>query len=150
MEQKNTNYIINRFVENNIISHDNNGYLIVDDTYNANIDSFKIGIDSFLTINCKGRKFLIIGDMKELGNKTISYHSELGEYINNQRIDFVFGIGKDIKNTINKINNSQIYSRHFKNNKDLVSFLKIQLKKEDAIYLKASRSMHFENIIEKL
>ena len=128
----------------------NNGYLIVDDTYNANIDSFKIGIDSFLTINCKGRKFLIIGDMKELGNKTIPYHSKLGEYINNQRIDFVFGIGKDIKNTINKINNSQIYSRHFKNNKNLVSFLKIQLKKEDAIYLKASRSMHFENIIEKL
>jgi len=128
----------------------NNGYLIVDDTYNANIDSFKIGINSFLAINCKGRKFLVIGDMKELGKKTISTHSKLGKYINNQKVNFVFGIGEDIKNTINKINNSQIYSRHFKNRKDLLSFLKIELKKEDAVYLKASRSMHFEKIIEKL
>ena len=114
------------------------------------IDSFKIGINSFLTINCKGRKFLIIGDMKELGDKSIAYHLELGKYINKQKIDFVFGIGKDIENTINIINNSQIYSKHFKNNKNLVTFLKTQLKKEDAIYLKASRSMHFENIIENL
>ena len=128
----------------------NKGYLIIDDTYNANIDSFKIGINSFLTINCKGKKFLVIGDMKELGNKTISYHSELGEFINNKKVDFVFGVGKDIQNTINAINNSQIYSKHFKTNQELLSVLKIQLNKGDAIYLKASRSMHFENIIGKL
>ena len=127
-----------------------NGYLIIDDTYNANLDSFKIGIDSFLSINSKGKKFLVIGDMKELGNRSIFYHSELGKYINNQKIDFVFGFGIDIKNTINKINSSQIYSRYFKNDKDLVFFLKTELKKGDAIYLKASRSMCFENIIEKL
>ena len=53
-------------------------------------------------------------------------------------------------NTINTINNSQIYSKEFSDNKELVLFLKNQLKKDDAIYLKASRSMHFENIIEKL
>ena len=128
----------------------NKGYLIIDDSYNANFDSFKIGINSFLDIKCKGRKFLVIGDMKELGKETISYHSKLGEFINNQKIDFVCGIGENIHNTINVINNSQIYSKEFRDNKELVFFLKNQLKKDDAIYLKASRSMHFENIIEKL
>ena len=128
----------------------NKGYLIIDDTYNANFDSFKIGINSFLDIKCKGRKFLVIGDMKELGTETVSYHSKLGDFINNQKIDFVCGIGENIHNTINTINNSQIYSKEFSSNKELVLFLKNQLKKDDAIYLKASRSMHFENIIEKL
>ncbi|MAR15375.1 MAG: hypothetical protein CMG21_02875 [Candidatus Marinimicrobia bacterium] len=128
----------------------NKGYLIIDDTYNANFDSFKIGINSFLDIKCKGRKFLVIGDMKELGTETVSYHSKLGDFINNKKIDFVCGIGKNIHNTINTINNSQIYSKEFSDNKELVLFLKNQLKKDDAIYLKASRSMHFENIIEKL
>ena len=126
------------------------GYLIVDDTYNANIDSFKSGINSFLSINSKGRKFLIIGDMKELGDKTISYHLELGKFINNQKINFVFGVGLEIQNTISVINNSQICSKHFENKKELINFLKIELRKNDAIYLKASRSMHFEKIIEKL
>ena len=126
------------------------GYLIVDDTYNANIDSFKSGINSFSSINSKGRKFLIIGDMKELGDKTLSYHLKLGEFINNQKINFVFGIGSEIKNTINTINNSQIYSKHFEDKQELINFLKTELKKNDAIYLKASRSMQFEKIIEKL
>ena len=126
------------------------GYLIVDDTYNANIDSFKSGINSFTSINSQGRKFLIIGDMKELGDKTLSYHLELGEFINNQKINFVFGIGSEIKNTINTIINSQIYSKHFENKQELINFLKIELRKNDAIYLKASRSMQFEKIIEKL
>ncbi len=126
------------------------GYLIVDDTYNANIDSFKSGINSFASINSQGRKFLIIGDMKELGDKTLSYHLKLGEFINNQKINFVFGIGSEIKNTISTINNSQIYSKHFENKQELINFLKIELRKNDAIYLKASRSMQFEKIIEKL
>ena len=126
------------------------GYLIIDDTYNANPDSFKIGIDSFLDINSKGRKFLVIGDMKELGNKATSYHLELGRYINNKTIDFVFGIGKDMKHCINEINNSQIFSKIFTKNKDLIKFLKLELKPDDAIYLKASRSMQFEKIIEQI
>ena len=128
----------------------NKGYLIIDDTYNANFDSFKIGINSFLDIKCKGRKFLVIGDMKELGHKSASYHLELGKFINNKNINFVFGIGSKIKNTINAINSSQIYSKFFKNRQELVSFLKKQLQKNDAVYLKASRSMHFETIIKKL
>ena len=126
------------------------GYLIVDDTYNANIDSFKSGINSFASINSQGRKFLIIGDMKELGDKTLSYHLELGEFINNQKINFVFGIGSEIKNTISTINNNQIYSKHFENKQQLINFLKTELRINDAIYLKASRSMQFEKIIEKL
>ena len=126
------------------------GYLIIDDTYNANIDSFRSGIKSFISISCKGRKFLIIGDMKELGDKSISYHLELGEFINNKNINFVLGVGSKIKHTINTINNSQIYSKFFKTREELIKFLKIELQKNDAIYLKASRSMHFEKIIEKL
>ena len=45
---------------------------------------------------------------------------------------------------------SYCYSKHFKNNQELLSVLKTQLNKGDAIYLKASRSMHFETIIGKL
>ena len=117
---------------------------------NANIDSFKSGINSFASINSHGRKFFIIGDMKELGDKTLSYHLKLGEFINNQKINFVYGNGSEIKNTISTINNSQIYSKHFENKQELINFLKIELRKNDAIYLKASRSMQFEKIIEKL
>ena len=52
---------------------------------------------------------LFIKDMKELCDKTLSYHLKLGEFINNQKINFVFGIGSEIKNTINTIQETHKY-----------------------------------------
>ena len=127
-----------------------NGYLIVDDTYNANFESFQLGITSFMKINCKGKKILIIGDMKELGNKSEKYHSELGKYINSKQPNIVFGFGNLIHKTISQIKNKQIICQHFKTTNSLISNLKSVLNKGDAIYLKASRSMKFENIIDKI
>ena len=127
-----------------------NGYLIVDDTYNANFESFQLGINSFMKINCKGKKILIIGDMKELGSKSKQYHSDLGKYINTKQPNIVFSFGNLIHETIYQIKNKKIISEHFKTIDSLIDNLKSILNKGDAIYLKASRSMKFENIIDKI
>ena len=127
-----------------------NGYLLINDTYNANLESFKIGIESFMKIKCKGKKFLVIGDMKELGSKNDEYHFELGKYINIQKPTIVLGVGESIKITIDQINNNQIHCNHFTKNDKLINYLKKELNRGDAIYIKASRSMMFESIINKL
>ena len=132
-------------------SHINkNGYLIIDDTYNANFDSFKIGIDDFMDINCKGNKVLIIGDMKELGEKSPEYHIQLGEYINSKVPDFVFSFGNLISKTTLQIKNKKTFSKHFDTMDSLINNLNSYLTVGDHIYIKASRSMKFENIIDRI
>jgi UDP-N-acetylmuramoyl-tripeptide--D-alanyl-D-alanine ligase len=127
-----------------------NGYLIIDDTYNANFESFKSGIDSFMNITNKGRKILVIGDMKELGVRSKQDHINLGKYINKHTPDIVFSYGELVSETINEIQNSNTISKHFKEMKTLIENLKTDLMKDDAIYLKASRSLNFENIIKEI
>ena len=127
-----------------------NGYLIIDDTYNANFESFKIGIESFMTLKNKGRKILVVGDMKELGNESKCEHIKLGNFINEKTPDIVFSFGDEILNTIKEIKNKNIFSKHFIEKKILIDNLKSEITKGDAIYLKASRSLNFEKIIKTI
>tara|TARA_Y100001970_G_scaffold160165_1_gene195934 strand:- start:64 stop:1395 length:1332 start_codon:yes stop_codon:yes gene_type:complete len=127
-----------------------NGYLIIDDTYNANFESFKIGIESFMNMFCKGRKVLVIGDMKELGLESKKKHINLGEYINKKNPDLVFSFGELIFDTTSQLKNKKTSSKHFTDIRILIDNLKSDLIKGDAIYFKASRSLKFENIIKAL
>lgn len=127
-----------------------NGYLIIDDTYNANFESFKIGIESFMNMYCEGRKILVIGDMKELGLQSKQNHISLGKYINKQNPDLLFSFGDLIFDTTSQIKNKKTNFKHFKDIKTLTDNLKSDLMKGDAIYFKASRSLKFENIIKAL
>ena len=147
--------IINRLKKFNFISGRGNqiirnGILIIDDTYNASLESFILGIDSFLALSSKRNKILVIGDMKELGSKNDEYHYKLGKHINEKLPNIVLGVGSSIKKTISKISNTKIYVKHFKTKILLLDKLKNKVQKGDAIYFKASRSMNFEKIINQL
>ena len=127
-----------------------NNYTIIDDTYNANLESFKMGIKNVSNINCIGKKYIIIGDMKELGVHSEKKHKELGKFIEKLKINYVLGFGESIQSTIDIIKNNQIFSKYFKEKNNLIFFLKKQIQKGDILYFKASRSLKFENIIKKL
>tara|TARA_B110000495_G_scaffold41964_1_gene34304 strand:- start:42 stop:1373 length:1332 start_codon:yes stop_codon:yes gene_type:complete len=132
---------------NQIIKND---LLLIDDTYNASLESFIIGVDSFLAMESKGNKILVIGDMNELGTKNDEFHYKLGKHINQKLPNIVLALGVSIKKTISKISNKKIYAKHFDTKKLLLDKLKNTAKKGDAIYFKASRSMNFEKIINQL
>ena len=74
-----------------IISRYNKKFKLIDESYNANPLSVKNAIDSFGTIKKeKFKKYLILGDMLELGRKSEKYHKDLSKVINNSNIDKVF------------------------------------------------------------
>ena len=127
-----------------------NGYLIVDDTYNANYESFKAGINSFMKLSHKGRKILVIGDMKELGKKAKDSHINLGNYINNKSPDIVYSFGELIAYTSKQLFDSNINTKHFKKVSKMIEDIKLNIIKGDAIYFKASRSLEFEKIINTI
>ena len=127
-----------------------NGYLIIDDTYNANYESFKAGIKSFMKLSHKGRKILVIGDMKELGKKAKDSHIHLGNYINDKSPDIVYSFGELISYTSKQLFDSKINTRHFNKISKMIKDIKLNIIKGDAIYFKASRSLEFDKIINAL
>ena len=126
------------------------GFEIINDSYNANPESMRAFVDTIF--EHYKNYVLVLGDMGELGENEIKYHKELGEYINsnnlldkNAKILTIGNLSKEISTQIRNC-----YSKHFDNIEDIIPFIKENIEKSSTIFLKASRSMGFEKIIELL
>ena len=69
------------------------GVTIIDDAYNASPVSMKAGLQALSQIEGT-RKIAVLADMLELGDKTLDYHREVGEYLATLPIDVVFLLGE--------------------------------------------------------
>ena len=133
-----------------------NGFLILDDCYNANPVSMKASIDVLNT--AKGRKVCILGDMFELGENEKQLHYEVGSYLAQKQMDVLLTVGalstsiaqgaKDYRK-----NHAGAYpcSVHtFTTKEELIAQLPALLKQGDNILVKASHAMEFPKVIEAI
>ena len=123
-----------------------NSITIIDDTYNANLESCIAAIDYLNAFSGSGRKILVLGDMLELGTASTSQHEKLGSKCSEANLDAVFTIGKRTLSTQSTIHGVPI-NLHYNNSGDLISSLKSQLQDNDKILFKGSRGMKMEKII---
>jgi len=135
---------------------------LIDDTYNANVESIKAAIA--LLANYSGQRILILGDMAELGSDARSYHQEVGEYAKEQGIDVLFTLGVLSQNTSDAFaRKNTAMSEHFSDRAELsaqlFSLLDTQLTslsedkttiKHSQILVKGSRSAHMEYVVEEI
>lgn len=125
---------------------------LIDDSYNANVESIKAAIT--LLGGYVGKKVLVLGDMAELGSDARSYHQEVGEYAKEQKIDLLLTLGVLSQNTSDAFAlNNEAKSEHF-DDKDtlkemLVSYLNNKAEKIH-ILVKGSRSAHMEYVVEDI
>lgn len=127
-----------------------NGAIIINDTYNANYDSVKSGIEYLAQIK-SNRKIAVLGDMLELGEFSKELHQKVGEEIIKNKIDILVTVGKEAKNIVKKaielgLQQENIYQ--LENTEEAVKLLNKIIHSQDAVLVKASNSMKFENIIE--
>ena len=122
-----------------------NNIKLIDDTYNANPLSVKAAVDTLSTFS--GKKILVLGDMKELGDTEKSLHQDAGDHIKHAGIDYLFTYGDLTKNTSERFGEG---AYHFHEQEQLVKALHAFLSNQTIILVKGSRSMHMEKIVANL
>ena len=128
----------------------NNGsYIIIDDSYNANLESTLAALDYLNAFSGRGNKIFILGDMLELGTSSENQHREIAKKCNDININAIMTYGTETKIT-NKYVKESIYKKHFDNQSQLCEELKNRANKNDKILIKGSRGMKMENIVESL
>jgi murE/murF fusion protein len=123
---------------------------LVDESYNSNPLSLKSAILNFdkIKIN-KGKKYLLLGDMLELGKHSKKLHQTIGKIINNTKIDKVFVKGSKVLFAYNSVLKKK-RGRVLNNNSQIIDLIKNDLNNNDYLMVKASNATGFNQIISKI
>ncbi|UCV27820.1 UDP-N-acetylmuramoyl-tripeptide--D-alanyl-D-alanine ligase [Ferribacterium limneticum] len=121
------------------------GAEILDDTYNANPDSVRAGIDVLAATI--GRKLLVLGDMGEIGEASGQYHDEIGGYAKSQGIDRLFALGDAAQLAVRNFGEG---AKHYCNVDKLIAAVEKELGPETTVLVKGSRFMKMERVADAL
>ena len=121
------------------------GAEILDDTYNANPDSVRAGIDVLAATI--GRKLLVLGDMGEIGDASGQYHDEIGGYAKSQGIDRLYALGDAAQQAVRNFGEG---AKHFCNVEKLIAAVDKELGPETTVLIKGSRFMKMERVADAL
>jgi UDP-N-acetylmuramoyl-tripeptide--D-alanyl-D-alanine ligase len=131
----------------NVKVHD--GFILVDDTYNANPLSMKSAFE-FISGFEDRKKVAVLGDMFELGSEALQAHKDLAKSVRKNKIHEVYTLGKWMKNLNGELQNGKITSRHFKDRSSLADFLANNDFEKSVILVKGSRGMKMEEFVKIL
>jgi UDP-N-acetylmuramoyl-tripeptide--D-alanyl-D-alanine ligase len=121
------------------------GALILDDSYNANPDSVRAGIDVLAAM--PGHTWLVLGDMGEVGETSAQVHDEIGGYAKSKGIDGLFALGEMSAVAAHNFGEG---GRHFASPEALVKALVGRLDADSVVLVKGSRFMRMERVADAL
>ena len=142
--QKIKNAIENYIPENNrsqLIKKGTNTFLL--DAYNANPTSMKAALDNFLQIRVPN-KYIILGDMFELGETAEQEHQMLVDYLKDASVIKIVLLGGNFYKT--KLPSNKFTK--YKSKKDFLENVSISALSETNFLIKGSRGMQLEKLLE--
>lgn len=121
------------------------GAFMIDDSYNANPNSVRAGIDALRSRG--GRRWLIFGDMLELGAGSVGLHKEIGLYAKEAGIERLLAIGNDAKHAVNAFGAG---AEWFSSLDQLVKVAQSTLEPGITVLIKGSRGNRLERAVTAL
>lgn len=116
---------------------------LIDDTYNANPASLTAAVNVLAAFS--GNKILILGDMRELGDRASDFHVNMGKTIKEAGIHQLYTYG-DLSEEISKSFGENAF--HFQEQDLLVEALRQKIQPHSTLLVKGSRKMKMEKVVE--
>ncbi|HYW93670.1 MAG TPA: UDP-N-acetylmuramoyl-tripeptide--D-alanyl-D-alanine ligase [Gammaproteobacteria bacterium] len=121
------------------------GARLLDDTYNANPNSLRAGLEVLAGLG--GRRWLVLGDMGELGAGAAALHREAGAQARAAGVERLYALGGLARETCAGFGGG---ARHFDTLESLVEAVAEELAPEVSVLVKGSRAMHMERVVQAL
>jgi UDP-N-acetylmuramoyl-tripeptide--D-alanyl-D-alanine ligase len=121
------------------------GWTVIDDSYNANPASLYSALQVLASL--PGERWLVLGDMKELGPGSRKMHREVGETAAVMGVKRLFAVGEMAADAVDAFGPG---GRHFADRDALAQALRREIRPGVNCLVKGSRSMGMEGIVEAL
>ncbi|QCR33983.1 UDP-N-acetylmuramoyl-tripeptide--D-alanyl-D-alanine ligase [Lysinibacillus sp. SGAir0095] len=127
------------------------GILFINDAYNAAPTSMKAAIQFVQSTSLRKDKWLILGDMLELGDEEQEFHEQIANVIDEKEISRVCLYGSRMKWLYDQLklkyaNDKLIYTEN--NYGEIIDYINHHAHEETLILLKGSRGMKLETILK--
>ncbi len=127
------------------------GVKFINDGYNANPKSMELALESLHLRQLSGKKIVVLSDMLELGRHSRKYHESIGKLVANYKIDILITYGEHAGWYCEAAKKAGMLKKNvffLKNREEVASLLLKKAEKGDIVFLKGSRLMKTEEIVE--
>ncbi len=134
------------------IKYKNKQIFLVDESYNSNPLSLKSAIENYDQIKLESKsskKYLVLGDMLELGKYSVEQHRLISKIVNKTKINQVYVIGKYIKETFKGLKKNK-KGKIFNNKSDINDLINNNLNNSDYLMIKGSNSTGLHELMSNL
>ncbi len=121
------------------------GWTLIDDSYNANPGSTAAAISTLTSES--GEAWLVLGDMRELGNDAHALHASIGKLAHDAGIARLYTVG-DLSASAARAFGAT--AKHFDDQKSLIAALSADVKPGIRVLVKGSRGSAMERIVNAL
>lgn len=121
------------------------GASLIDDSYNANPSSMHAAIDVLESL--AGRRWLVMGDMAELGSYAVEAHAEAGRYARAHGVERMFAIGALTPHAVKSFGAG---AEWFADAAAVAAAVARELAPDVRILVKGSRMNRLERVVESL
>lgn len=125
------------------------GWLIINDAYNASPTSMRAAIDLLSSLTGYKKKIAVLGDMLELGDQEQAFHEEVGKYLQDKNVDYVYTygeLGKEIAKGASFVLDP-LQVKVFMDKTELIHDLQELIQPNDVVIVKGSRGMKLEEVV---
>lgn len=121
--------------------------LLIDESYNANTASMGAALDVFRSLSAPGgKKFVVLGDMLELGEAGPSLHAGLASAVRESGADAAYLVGTNMARLDDALGGSP-FSRHFTTVDEAMPELLATLAYGDAVMVKGSNGVRLSSLV---
>ena len=121
------------------------GWTLIDDSYNANPSSMHAAIDTLAL--AEGERWLVLGDMAELGADARALHAGVGRHAHERGIQKLFAVGPLNAMAVDAFGAG---GAHFADKAALIDALRTQLRAGITVLVKGSHSAGMEQVVAAL
>ena len=119
---------------------------LVDESYNSDPLSLKTAIENFDKIfTKKSKKYIVLGDMLELGKHSMKQHKLISKNLNKSNIHKVYVHGKFIKETFKGLNKNK-KAKILVESQKIIDLINKDLNNKDYLMIKGSNATGFHKI----
>ncbi len=125
------------------------GVRFINDAYNANPASARTAVEALLQWAGPNRRFVVFGDMRELGSDEARYHAELGAWLGQLPIDGLLTYGALAEHLLTAARDAGLRQGwHCQSPEEILDRLDEVVQPGDVVLLKGSRAMQMERILQ--